>query len=217
MVEKRQRVEPTDDWDTLVPLFWWPEQEEYEKIRQPILFDTSIAERAEEVGVSESTLRRNVEGFREYGMDSVYSSQKARRKQLPPTIRRLVVDLKAEYPPFTTYEIANIVYACFGRKLDPRSVGRVLKEEALPLKIEKNYPHYHEMETASPGEGRAAVVELRVAGWSAKAIAGHLRMGRSTVYKVLKRFKKEGAEGLKDKPHGRPVGVRKVTLAAIEE
>jgi hypothetical protein len=36
---KRQRVEPTDDWDTLMPLFWWPEQEEYEKIRQPVLFD----------------------------------------------------------------------------------------------------------------------------------------------------------------------------------
>lgn len=67
------------------------------------------------------------------------------------------------------------------------------------------------------GEGRAAVVELRVDGWSAKAIAGYLGIGRSTVYKILKRFEQEGAEGLADKPHGRPSGVRKVTLAAIEE
>jgi transposase len=36
-----------------------------------------------------------------------------------------------------------------------------------------------------PGEGRAAVVELRVDGWSAKAIAGYLGIGRSTVYKIL--------------------------------
>ena len=68
-----------------------------------------------------------------------------------------------------------------------------------------------------PGEGRAAVVELRVGGWSAKPIAGYLGIGRSTVYQILKRFKEEGAEGLKDKPHGRPAGVRKVTLGAIEE
>ena len=73
------------------------------------------------------------------------------------------------------------------------------------------------MEAASPGQGRAAIVELRVGGWSAKAIAGHLEMGRSTVYKVLKRFKEEGAEGLADRFPGRPAGVRKVTLAAIEE
>ena len=34
MAAKRRCAEPTDDWDTLMPLFWWPEQEEYEKIRQ---------------------------------------------------------------------------------------------------------------------------------------------------------------------------------------
>jgi hypothetical protein len=42
-------------------------------------------------------------------MDSLYSSEKARRKQLPPVIRRLIVDLEAEYPPFNTNEVANIV------------------------------------------------------------------------------------------------------------
>jgi hypothetical protein len=40
-------------------------------------------------------------------------------------------------------------------------------------KLERNYPRYHEMEAASPGKGRAAVVELRVDGWSAKTIAGY--------------------------------------------
>jgi hypothetical protein len=104
---KRQRVEPTDDWDTLMPLFWWPEQEEYEKIRQPVLFDTSIAERAEEVGVSESTLRRRIETFRTDGMESLFPTEKARRRQLPATIRGFIVDLKAEYPPFSLGGIAN--------------------------------------------------------------------------------------------------------------
>ena len=87
----------------------------------------------------------------------------------------------------------------------------------MPLKLEWTYPCYREMEAVSPGEGRAAVVELRVDGWSAKFIAGYLGVGRSTVYKILKRFEDEGAEGLKDKLYGRPAGVRKVTIAATKE
>ena len=217
MVRKRPRVEPTEDFQQILPLCWWPEQVEYERMRQPVLFGSSVAERARETGVSESTLRRRIGRFEREGMDGLFATEKAKRRKLPPNIRRLIVDLKAEYPPFNFNEIANIVGACFGRKPDVRSVKRVLEEEALPLKLARSYPGYHEMEAASPGRGGAAVVELRVDGWSAKAIAGHLGMGRSTVYKVLGRFKEEGAEGLADKPYGRPAGVRKVTLAAIEE
>ena len=171
-------------------------------------------ERAAEVGVSESTLRRNIEGFQTYGIDSLYSTEKARRKQLPPAIRRLIVDLKAEYPPFNLNEISNIVHACFGRKPDVRSVRKVLDEEPVPLKIVRNYPPYHEMEDVR--EGRAAIVELRLSGWSAKAIAGYLVIHRSTVYRTIERWREEGIEGLEDKPFGRPTGVRKVTFAAIE-
>ena len=217
MVRKRPQIEPTEDFQQILPLCWWPEQVEYERMRQPVLFGSSVAERAKETGVSESTLRRRIGRFEDEGMEGLFATEKAKRRKLPSNIRRLIVDLKAEYPPFNLNEIANIVGACFGRKPDVRSVKRVLEEEALPLKLERSYPRYHEMEAASPGRGRAAVVELRVDGWSAKAIAGHLGMGRSTVYKVLGRFKEEGAEGLADKPYGRPAGVRKVTLAAIEE
>ncbi len=150
-------------------------------------------------------------------MEGLHGTEAAKKQKLPPNIRRFIVDLKAEYPPFNLNEIANVVRVCFGRKPDVRSVRRTLDAGALPLRLERNYPPYHEMEAASPGKGRAAVVELRVDGWSAKAIAGYLGMGLSTVYKVLKRFEEEGAEGLADKPYGRPAGVRKVTIAAIEE
>jgi len=214
MVRKRPRIEPTDDWQELLPLFWWPEQVEYERLRQPVLFGSPGAECAEETGVSERTLQRRIERFEREGMEGLFGAEAAKRRRLPPNIRRLVVDLKAEYPPFKLNEIANVVRACFGRKPDVRSVKRVLDEEALPLKLERNYPRYHEM---APGEGRAAVVELRVDGWSAKAIAGYLGVHRSTVYRILERFVEKGAAGLPDRPHGRPAGVRKVTLAAIEE
>ena len=217
MARKRPRVEPTDDFQEVLPLCWWPEQVEYERIRQPVLFGTSVTERAEQTGVSRRTLQRRITRFGEEGMEGLFETEAAKRQKLPPNIRRFIVDLKAEYPPFNLNEIANVVRAAFGRKPDVRSVERVLDGAARPLRLERNYPRYHEMETVSPGEGRAAVVELRVDGWSAKAIAGYLGMGRSTVYKILKRFEEEGEEGLADKPHGRPSGVRKVTLAAIEE
>jgi len=212
---RRKRIEPTHEWQELLPLFRWPEQEEYERIRQPVLFGGSVAERAGETGVSERTLRRRMERFEAEGMEGLFAAEKARRRRLPPSIRRLIVDLKAEYPAFNLNEIANVVRACFGRKPDVRSVRRVLDEEALPLKLERNYPRCHEMGDAR--ERRAAIVELRVDGWSVKSIAGYLEVHRVTVYRTLRRFAEEGAEGLGERPRGRPAGVRRVTLAAIEE
>ena len=35
--KRRGRVEHTDDWGGLLPLFAWPEQERYEEIRPPSL------------------------------------------------------------------------------------------------------------------------------------------------------------------------------------
>jgi transposase len=217
MVRKRTRVEHTEDWQELLPLFWWPEQREYERIRQPVLFGASVAERAEETGVSERTIRRRIERFGAEGMRGLFTAETAHKRKLPPNIRRLIVDLKAEYPPFNLNEIANVVRACFGRNVDVRSVRRVLAEEPMPLKLARNYPRYQEMEAASPGEGRAAIVELRVDGWSAKAIAGHLETSQPTVYDTLKRWASEGEAGLEDRPRGRPPGVRKVDFRTYEQ
>ena len=214
MVRRRPRVEPTEDFQQILPLCWWPEQIEYERIRQPVLFGYPLHERAEETGDSERTLQRRIQSFEAYGIEGFLSADTARHRKLTPNVRRLIVDLKAEYPPFNLNEIANIVRTCFGRKPDVRSVRRVLDEEALPLKLERSYPRYHEMEVY---ERRAAIVELRVNGWSAKAIAGYLGAHRTTVYQALRTFKQDGAAALAGKSRGRPPGVRKVTLAAIEE
>ena len=211
---RRKKSEPSAKWGALLPLFEWPEQERYEQIRPLVLFGSPTAERAEEVGASERTLQRRVSRFREEGMDSLFGSERARQKRLPPAIRRLVLDLRAEYPAFNLNEIANVVRAVFGRKPDVRSVKRVLDEEPLPLKILRNYPPYHETEDVR--DARAAIVELRLSGWSAKAIAGYLGVHKATVYRALERWKQGGFEGLSDGPPGRPPGVRKADFAAVE-
>ena len=65
-----------------------------------MLFGSSVPERAEETGVSERTLQRRIRSFKEHGIEGLFSTEKARHRKLPPNVRRLIVDLKAEYPPY---------------------------------------------------------------------------------------------------------------------
>ena len=146
-------------------------------------------------------------------MEGLFGSEHSRRKRLPPAIRRLIVDLKAEYPRLNLNEIANAVYVRFGRRPDHKTMRCVLDEEPIPLRFVRRFPPCHEIPERR--DGRAAVVALHAEGWSAKAISGYLRVGTSTVYRILRRWAKEGPTGLEDRPHGRPPGVRKVTLKAI--
>ncbi|MDP9456467.1 MAG: helix-turn-helix domain-containing protein [Actinomycetota bacterium] len=213
----RRRVEPTEDWQQIELLCGWPEQRDYELIRPLVLFGSPAAGRASETGTaSERTLQRKASRFDAEGMESLFGSEHARRRRrnLPPALRRRIVDLKAEHPGFNLNEIANAVYVRFGRRPDHKTIRRVLAEEPVPLRFVRRYPPYHEI--SERRERRAAVVALHADGWSAKAIARYLRVGKSTVYRVLKRWVEEGPEGLEDGPHGRPTGVRKVTLKAIE-
>src|SRR5215210_1121378 len=85
MVRKRPRIEPTDDWQELLPLFWWPEQVEYERLRQPVLFGSPVAERAGETGVSERTLQRRIERFEREGMEGLFGAEQPRDRGFRPT------------------------------------------------------------------------------------------------------------------------------------
>jgi putative transposase len=106
---RRRRVEPTEEWEQIELLCGWPEQRDYELIRPLVLFGSPASERAEETGVaSERTLQRSVARFDAEGMESLFGSEHARRKRrLPDSMRRLIIDLKAEYPAFNPNEIPN--------------------------------------------------------------------------------------------------------------
>ena len=212
---RRRRVEPTDEWEQIELLCAWPEQRGYELIRPLVLFGSLPSERAAETGAaSERTLQRRVSRFDAEGLESLFGSEAVRRERLPPSIRRLVVDLKAEYAGFNPNEIANACYVRFGRRPARKTVKRLLAEEPFPLRFVRRFPPYHEME--EPAERRRAVVALHAEGWSTKAISGYLRVHRSTVHRVLKRWVEEGVEGLEDRSHGWLPGVRKVDLKAID-
>lgn len=214
-MRRRKRIEPTDDWDQLVLLFEWPEQREYEEIRPLVLFGSSVAERSRETGTPERTMYRKVERFEDEGPRGLFSTESAKRQLLPPAIRRMIVDLKAEHPALNNNEIKNIVYVRTGRRLGDHTVARVLSEEVVPLKLSRLFEPYHETENSR--ERRGAVVALHLDGWSVKSIASYLKVSRKTVYRVIGRWLEEGEEGLEDRPAGRPKGVRKVNLVTMND
>ena len=212
---KRRRVDPTGDWDQLELLCAWEEQKEYERIRPQVLFGEPVPARAGETGTSERTLYRRIAAFRDEGMQSLFGSPKAKRRVLPPAIRRKIVDLKAEHPPLNLEEIANICGALFGRRPDGHTVKAVLEESAIPRKLVRRFEPYREI--PDNAERREAVVTLHLEGWSDKSIAGYMKIDRSTVYRARKRFEEEGEDGLEDRSVGRPKGVHKVDLRAMNE
>jgi hypothetical protein len=167
---RRRRVEPTDDWEQLRLLCRWPEQLAYEEMRPLVLFGMPVAERAGETGSSERTLYRRISRFEAEGVDSLFAAKGAKRRGLPPMIRRLIVDLKAEHPPMRPHEISTVCYMRFGRRPDYRTVERVLAEEPTPLRMVRRFPPYREM--AEPRERRMAVVRLHAEGWNVKRSAG---------------------------------------------
>lgn len=211
---KRQHVGPTEDWGQLELLLDWPEQIEYERIRPVIVFGSSVAERAKETSTPERTLYRRADNFDAYGMEGFLPLEAARRRRISLAMRRRIVELKVEYPRFSLGQIARICYVLFGKQPSKHTVKHVIEEGPIPLLPPRRYAPYHEMPAGK--ERRTAIVTLHAEGWTAKAIARYLKTSEPTVYRTLKRWAEEGEQGLKDKPRGRPAGVRKVDLRTIE-
>jgi hypothetical protein len=88
---RRRKVEPTDEWHELLPLFEWPEQRVYEELRPLVLFGGSVAERAGQTGTPERTMYRRIERFERDGMESLFASDLAaardKRRGLEPRTR----------------------------------------------------------------------------------------------------------------------------------
>jgi putative transposase len=168
------------------------------------LFGTPSAERAQETGLAESSLRRAADAFDTHGMISLFRPTKAQRedhhRSLPVAMRQLIVDLKTEYADFTDGEIAAICAIQFaGRRPSHHTVKAVLADGPPPSRTTRQFPRYEEI--AEPEERRQAVIRLHAQGWSISAIARYLDVSRPMIYTILKRWIEEGVRGLSDKSH----------------
>src|SRR5438034_668550 len=101
---RRERRERTYDWQKIQQYTLWPEQKAYELLRPVVLFGETAAERAKETGASERTLHHKADQFDQQGMASLFHKESTpspdKARALPPDMRQLIVDLKAEHPGF---------------------------------------------------------------------------------------------------------------------
>lgn len=200
---KRERRERSDKWELIQQWCRFPEQRLYESIRPVTLYGVTPAERAQETGIAQQTLRRAAEAFDAQGMASLFRPTRAERashhRSLPVPMRQLIVDLKAEHPGFTLREIAKICSIRLGRQPSHNTVKHVLAEGPLPSRTARQFSHYADI--PDPAERRLVVIRLHAQGWSITAIADYLQVSRPTIYEILKRWIKEGVRGLDDKSH----------------
>ena len=218
--KKRPRRERTDDWQTIQQYTLWPEQKVYELLRPVVLFNESATERASETGAAERSVRRKAGQFEEHGMASLFEqapkeNAEDRSRGLPPDMRQLIVDLKAEHPDFRPNEMATICFLRFGRRPSSHTIQRVLADGPLPSIPARRFPPYAQI--VEPFERRKVVVILHAEGWSVSTIAAYMQTTRDTVYDILRRFATEGYAGLDDKPRAPHHPARKVTMREINE
>lgn len=211
-----QATKASPAWMELQERLIWPEQIAYEEIRPVVAFDQPIKERAAEVGVSPKTLARHVEQFIQYGLPGLTPNAVRRtddQRLLPSVVRDYILQLKAEYSPFSPREIVAIIDIKFDRRVDHHTVERVLTRGPLPKVVGRRYPRYYKMRT--PEERREAMLRLHLEGWSVKAISGYLGAPRRSIYAFLSRWSVEGVRGLADKSRARLPGARKATLPVM--
>jgi len=214
----RPRRERTHDWQKIQQYTLWPEQQAYELLRPVVLFNESAAERARETNSAERTLQRKAEQFEQNGMASLFPKESAApsdtSRSLPPDMRQLIVDLKAEYPAFRPHEIATVCYVRFGRRPSHHSVQRVLASGPRPSITGRRFPPYGQI--ADGYQRRRTVVQLHAEGWSVSTISAYMQVNRTTVYDILKRWATEGHAGLDDKSHAPHEPARKVTFEDMQ-
>jgi hypothetical protein len=103
----------------------------------------------------------------------------------------------------------------FGRRPSHHTVQRVLASGPQPSITARRFPLYNEI--ADGYERRCIVVRLHAEGWSISTISAYMQTTRATIYDILKRWAKEGKEGLKDRSHAPHEPARKVNFEDIQE
>ena len=164
-------------------------QERYE-IARPLLLRQLVTavERAQETSTHVQTVRRYVRRFERAGMRGLFDEREvlSRGRSVPDTVREEVLRLKALYPPLHNRELANIIYARSGCRIDHKTVAAIVR--AHPPAIQHRLPllSLHDAKEALPV--RAEAIKLYYQGWNIQSISGFLGISRKHIYTLLHRF-----------------------------
>ena len=215
---KRPRLEPTDDWSQLGLRLRWPEQVAYELVRPVVLNGETAGERARHTGEHARAIARKADRFDKQGMLGLFPAPRSRPadpRSLPPPMRQLIVDLRAEVPGMSLREIAEICQVRYGRRPSHHSVQKVLASGPSPSVTTRRYPPYAQI--PDPARRRLAIVRLHADGWRVTTIARYLETTRRRVYETLQRWVQEQFAGMPDRSHARKHPATKATLPVVNE
>ncbi len=146
MANKRSLLNP-ETCEVSVPfsqlrlLFTDDVQERYEIARPLILGqEHSPAARARETNKHPQTVRRYVRRFEHAGMRGLFDEREviARSGTLPEAVRQEIIRLKTLHAPLHFREIANIIYATLGTRIDYKTVQHILHKH--PIAAQKRLP-----------------------------------------------------------------------------
>src|SRR5260370_22387343 len=136
--QRFERREPIEEWQKLRAVLKDPTQLTYEIIRPVILGWATPTERSMETGMPQRTIYYKANLFDQAGMASLLPPvppppvPKLDKRNLPAPMRQTIVDLKAEYPPFTLHEIATVCYAQFCRRPSPPTTQIIFASSPKP-------------------------------------------------------------------------------------
>ncbi len=132
----------------------------YELIHPVVLNGEAAAESARQTGENRRTIDRKADRFDQQGMLGLFAAQKRQPtedpRSLPPPMRQLIVDLRAEVPHMSLREIAEICQVRYGRRPSHHSVQRVLATGPLPTVTTRRYAPYAQI--PDPVQRRLAIV-----------------------------------------------------------
>lgn len=184
--KQSQNVEPVIKADVLVGLenfgqlcllFDDSTQERYE-VARPLLLNQAVTvnERAQQTQKHPQTIRRYVRRFQQQGMRGLFDQQLAetipRCGSVSEAVRQEVIRLKMLYPPLHLREIANIIYATLGARIDYKTVQHILQKH--PLGVQKKLPLPKFRDYSDPYQARLEVVQLYYRGWNIQSLPkGH--------------------------------------------
>ena len=146
---KREVVERTEDWATLRRHLKWPEQLLYELVRPVVIFGETAGERARATGEHARTIDRQADRFDRAAMRGLLPTHLPPAaedpRSLPPPMRQLIVNLRAEAPTMALREIALICEVQVGRRPSHHSVQKVLAARPAPSVTTRRFPPYSQI------------------------------------------------------------------------
>ncbi|BCM94545.1 hypothetical protein IAD21_06452 (plasmid) [Abditibacteriota bacterium] len=194
-------------------------QERYE-VARPLLLGQPLTakERAEQTAKHPQTVRRYVRHFQNEEMRGLFDEDAdvvPHCGSVSEAVRQEVLRLKALYPPLHLREIANIIHATLGARIDHKTVRRIL--ERHPLAYQQRLPLSKFHDYKEPYQARVEVVNLYYRGWNIQSISGFLGVSRKHIYVLLDRFEQEQFAGLATRPMGPRHHHRKLYLPLLKK